>query len=105
MNICIVSGKLQNRPAIFGDGKALKFTVVTQHRYGSGEDSKEGFSTVPCAVFNPTESLKQFLTSDQVVHVKGVGRINRSRYEDKDGKTVYSTEVVLNPQSVMVRTG
>ncbi len=104
MNICIVSGKIQQRPVLIGDGKAMKFTISTRYLYGTTE-RKEGYASVPCTVFNPSDSLKQFLSSEEVKYCKGVGRVHRSSYEDKEGKKIYATEVVLNPESIMVRTG
>jgi single-stranded DNA-binding protein len=101
MNVCTVSGKIVRGPFVVGNGKVFKFTIATKYRF-SADSTKEGLSYVPCTIFEPSDELKQLLSSDEPLHCQGIGRVSRSSYENKEGEKVFSTEVILHPGSVKV---
>ena len=106
MNICLVSGR-PVRPAIaFGESKALKFVLATDHRRHD-DPSKKWTSYVPCVVFDPTKFHQTTLCNEEArkQFVQGQGRISRTSYETSKGDRRYSTEVVLDPDTLVIRGG
>src|SRR4029077_10584921 len=72
-----------------------KFSVATNRRWkdqASGEWKEETNWTN--VVQWRAENLAQYLTKGKQVHVEG--RIQTRSYDDKDGKKVYTTEVVAD---------
>lgn len=104
MNVCVLSGKLSHGPAFFGGGKVIKFSLATRYSKND-DDTEDGINTVPCVIFDPHSELKSFFEDKKVVYCRGVGRVSRSSYEDKNGNKVFSTEVIFDPKTVMVKTG
>ena len=102
MNTCAIAGKIVNGPIWVGDGKVAKFTIATTYRFGESE-GQEGVSYVPCTVFNPGIEFRKILEGKNKLFCLGVGRVSKSSYEDKDGKVVYTTDVILNPGTVVLR--
>jgi len=102
MNTCALAGKIVNGPYWVGDGKVVKFTISTKYRFGEGE-GQEGVSFAPCTIFNPGNEFRKMLESKKKLFCQGVGRISKTSYEDKDGIVVYSTDVILNSGTVVLR--
>jgi single-strand DNA-binding protein len=78
-----------------GGAAVTKFSVATSRRWKdpqSGEWKEETDWTN--VVLWRQENLGQYLTKGKQVFVEG--RIHTRSYEDKDGKKVYSTEVVAD---------
>lgn len=78
-----------------GGAAVTKFSVATNRRWKdqqSGEWKEETDWTN--VVLWRSENLSQYLTKGKQVYVEG--RIHTRSYEDKDGKKVYSTEVVAD---------
>lgn len=83
-----------------GDTKVLRFTLCTQLGFNN-KTKKERVAFVPCVVFKPTKVVVQMLTE----HFKGMvigleGRVNTSKFETKEGQTKYSTEVVVDQNTI-----
>ncbi len=78
-----------------GGSAVTKFSVATSRRWKdkqSGEWKEEtDWSNV---VLWQAENLANYLTKGKQVYVEG--RLHTRSYEDKDGKKVYSTEVVAD---------
>ena len=78
-----------------GGAAVTKFSVATNRRWkdqASGEFKEETDWTN--IVLWRSENLSPYLTKGKQVYVEG--RIHTRSYEDKDGKKVYSTEVVAD---------
>ena len=106
MNICVLSGTMQKDPVGFADGRVIKFLLKTTYRFPF-DSSREGTTTVPCTLFDPSSLLRsQFLDSK----IKGRrcqcrGRIQRSSFEGADGQRRFSTDVIVDPNSVIIKSG
>ncbi len=78
-----------------GGAAVTKFSVATSRRWKdkqSGEFKEETDWTN--IVLWQSENLSAYLTKGKQVYVEG--RIHTRSYEDKDGKKVYSTEVIAD---------
>lgn len=98
VNKCILIGHLgRDAETKFTPGGAAvtRFSVATNRRWKdqqSGEWKEETDWTN--IVLWRSENLSPYLTKGKQVYVEG--RIQTRSYEDKDGKKVYSTEVVAD---------
>jgi single-strand DNA-binding protein len=98
VNKCILIGHLgRDAETKFTPGGAAvtRFSVATNRRWKdqqSGEWKEETDWTN--IVLWRSENLANYLTKGKQVYVEG--RIQTRSYEDKDGKKVYSTEVVAD---------
>lgn len=102
MNTCAIAGKIVSGPIWVGEGKVAKFTIATKYRFGETE-GQEGVSYVPCTIFNSGLKFRKTLEEGKSLFCMGVGRVSKSSYEDKEGKVVYSTDVILNPGTVVIK--
>ena len=97
MNKVILMGRLTKDPDVRNtpDGKSVaRYTLAVDRKF-SKEDQKADF--IPCVCW---EKKAQF--ADQYLH-KGTkvvvsGRIQTGKYTNKDGQTVYTTDVVVEDQ-------
>ena len=76
MNLCVIAGRIINRPITKGtDRKILRFTVETRDGHDEG-DAKERINQVPCVLFSPSPELEQTLTErGEGLRVELQGRI------------------------------
>ena len=76
MNLCVLAGRISNRPSVKGtDRKILRFSVETRDGHDDG-DAKERVNQVPCVLFNPSPELEQTLTErGEGLRVELQGRI------------------------------
>ena len=100
MNTCVISGFLARAGVLNGDEhKALRFTVAAKHGYDAKEE-KDRVEFVPCVLFNPSDAMVSLTTLQwKGLYLEFKGRINTSRYE-KDGQKVYSTQIVVDKNSI-----
>jgi single-strand DNA-binding protein len=96
MNLVIVIGRLTKDPEVrySNTGIAIaSFTVAVDRPVRQGEEKKADFPRV--TVFGKqAENCEKYLTKGRKVAVEG--RIQTGSYQDKDGRTVYTTDVVAN---------
>lgn len=101
MNVCTLSGKI-TRSVNVGEGSTIKFLLRTHYpqRQESGAPSS---AIVPCVIFDATETQKAVLLGKDVesVKIELVGKIRQSSYENAQGKKVYSTEVIVEPNGIL----
>lgn len=95
MNKVIIAGRLGQDPEIKGygaDGKSLaKFTVATND--GWGENEKTNWHRV--TVFGKAaENCDRFLSKGAFVMIEG--RVEYGTYEDADGNTRYTTDIIAD---------
>ena len=100
MNTCVISGFLARAGVLNGDEhKALRFTVAAKHGYDAKEE-KDRVEFVPCVLFAPSEAMTTLAIKQwKGLYIEFKGRISTSRYE-KEGQMVYSTQVVVDKNSI-----
>jgi len=103
MNVVQLSGRLIKKGILTGEGKVLKFLLACSYRYQKQGVVKDALSTVPCVIFEAPEGLKEALDGKQTIYVEASGRVSRSSYEKPDGETLHSTEIILDPTTVVLR--
>ena len=93
MNNVSLVGRLTRDPDVryVGETAVAKFTVAVSR---PKQKDKEATSDFPsCVAFGKTaELIEKYMSKGRLVGV--MGRIQTGNYTDKDGKKVYTTEVV-----------
>src|SRR5436309_15834032 len=86
MNICVISGEIQNNAIVRGQKtKALVFTVATKQSVNGEAESDTLVSHVPCVIFNPPAEIEQLLTMEgKGLKVEFQGRVTASRYDPRE---------------------
>ena len=71
----------------------VKFTVAIDRRTKQGEDKKADF--ISCVAFGKTADFiaKYFSKGSKIIII---GRIQTGSYDDKDGKKVYTTDIMVD---------
>ena len=102
MNKAIISGRLTDNARVNGDDrKVMKFTVLSKFGWNSKEKC-DHTDYVPCVLFNPTQKLIERLTNQgRGLFLELEGRISRSKFKF-DGVDKFSTEVIVNPNTLMI---
>ena len=73
----------------------VSFTLAVENRYQKDEEGKNTVDFINCVAWNKTaEIMDQYVSKGQKIAVEG--RIQTRNYEDKDGKRVYVTEVLVS---------
>lgn len=95
MNSVTLVGRLTRDPDIryAGENPVAKFTVAVARPKVNGKEATSDFPNVVC--FGKTaELVEKYITKGRLVGISG--RIQTGNYTDKDGKKVYTTEVVAD---------
>ena len=103
MNHVCLNGRVIKNAIITGEGRVLKFLLSCKHRYKKKNVVTEIETIVPCIVFDPPAELKESLDGKSTIYISCTGRISRSSYEKPDGEKHYSTDIVLDPVSIIMR--
>jgi single-strand DNA-binding protein len=91
MNKAIITGFLVNE--VEENGKAYKFTISVSKDYKNNE-GKYDKDFIRCVAFGITgEYIKAYSHKGDLIQVEGSNQT--SKYE-KDGKTLYNTEIMAN---------
>lgn len=70
----------------------IRFTVAVDRRFK--KDGEQNADFISCVSFGKTaENIERFFNKGRRIAV--VGRIQTGSYSDKEGKTVYTTDVVV----------
>ena len=73
----------------------VSFTLAVENRYQKDEEGKNTVDFINCVAWNKTaEIMDRYVSKGQKIAVEG--RIQTRNYEDKDGKRVYVTEVLVS---------
>ena len=95
MNKVILMGRLTKDPAISNmqDGKTVaRYTLAVDRR---SKDNTADF--ISCVAFdNNGEFAEKYLKKGTKIAV--IGRIQTGKYTNREGQTVYTTDVVVNEQ-------
>lgn len=104
MNKVILCGRLTTNPAISetkNEVKMAKFTLaVDRRRRGAEGQSTADFLRILC--FNSqAEFVEKYIAQGDKVAI--VGRIETGSYNDKDGKKVYTTDIMADSVELMAK--
>jgi len=104
MNICMLSGRILRDALVTGEGRVIKFLLVTKYRYKT-DRVNEGTTTVPCVLFDPSKEAEEALLEKgkSSIYCECQGRVSRSSYEGHDGQRKYATEVIIDPDTLVIR--
>lgn len=96
MNKVILMGRLTRDPEIrYTQGENLaiaRYTLAVNRRFKKQGEAEADF--INCVAFGKSgEFVEKFLKKGQMISV--VGRIQTGSYTDKEGKKVYTTDVVV----------
>ena len=95
MNSVVLIGRLTRDPEMrdAGEMRVATFTLAIDRPTKAGAEKKTDFPRI--TVFGrQAENCERFLAKGRLVGIQG--RIQTGSYTDKDGKTVYTTDVVAN---------
>ena len=97
MNKVILMGRLTKNPELKYAGKAndmavARYTLAVNRRYKKDGDQEADF--VSCVTFGKNaEFAQKYLYKGMRIVI--AGRISTGNYKDKDGKTIYTTEIIV----------
>jgi single-strand DNA-binding protein len=97
MNKVILMGRLTKNPEIKYAGKdnnmaVARYTLAVNRRFKKDGEQEADF--ISCVAFGKSaEFVQKYLHKGTKILING--RINTGRYEDKDGKTIYTTDVIV----------
>ena len=97
MNKVILMGRLTKAPEIKylqEDNKTAmaRYTLAVDRRYGKDREREADF--ISCVTFGKSAEFAQKYLHKGMRIVIG-GRISTGSYKDKDGKTIYTTDVIV----------
>ena len=97
MNKVILMGRLTKAPEIKylqDDNKTAmaRYTLAVDRRYGKDREREADF--ISCVTFGKSAEFAQKYLYKGMRIVIG-GRISTGSYKDKDGKTIYTTDVIV----------
>ena len=95
MNVCALIGRTTRNPEVrytAGTQMAVaKFTLAIDDGYGE----KKRTNFIPVTVFGKAaEACEKYLTKGRLVGVEG--KIQTGSYQNKEGQTVYTTDVIAS---------
>ena len=97
MNRVILMGRLTKNPEIKYAGKdndmaVARYTLAVNRRYKRDGEQEADF--ISCITFGKSAEFAQKYLRKGIRIVIG-GRISTGSYKDKDGKTIYTTDVIV----------
>ena len=99
MNVAILMGRLTRDASVrsYGennDKKMARFTIACDRR-GKKEEGQQTADFIGCICYGKlADFADNYLRQGTKVAVQG--SVSTGKYEDKDGKTVYTTDILLN---------
>ena len=97
MNKVILIGRMTSDPQITYNGELCiaRYTLAVDRQFK--KDTEQGADFIRCVAFGKTAEWCEKYT-EKGLKLAVEGRIQTGSYEDKDGKTVYTTDVIINSQ-------
>lgn len=100
MNTAIIMGRLTKEPAITTTQTGMKiarYTLAVDRRVKQEKENQQTADFIPCVAF---DRAAQFAESyfHQGMRVLVEGRIQTGSYRDREGRTVYTTDVIVSSQ-------
>ncbi|MCL2492720.1 MAG: single-stranded DNA-binding protein [Clostridiales bacterium] len=96
MNVVVLTGNLARDPekSVTGTGMTVVRFTIAVNRFGK-KDGGDSADFIRCTAFDKqAELVLQYLAKGRKAGVEG--RIQTGSYTDKDGKKVYTTDVIAN---------
>lgn len=98
-NLWMGLGRLTKDPQtrVYGENNEKKMArfVIACDRRGKREEGQQTADFIPCVCYGKTADFAdQYLRQGTKVLV--TGSITTGKYEDKDGRTVYTTDILVN---------
>jgi single-strand DNA-binding protein len=91
--VCLI-GRLTKDPKVDGYGKGKNAGTVAKYTLAVDRD-KDNTDFIRCVAFGKgAEFAEEYLSKGMKIGI--TGEIRTGSYEDKDGNTVYTTEVLVN---------
>lgn len=97
MNKAFLIGRLTRDPELrysSSNTAIVNFTIAVDRQYTNKEGQRETDFIRIVAYNKQAENIKKFVTKGSLVAVDG--RIQTGSYDDKDGKKVYTTDIVAD---------
>lgn len=97
MNKAFLIGRLTRDPELrysSSNTAVVNFTIAVDRQYTNKEGQRETDFIRIVAYNKQAENIKKFVTKGSLVAVDG--RIQTGSYDDKDGKRVYTTDIVAD---------
>ena len=97
MNKVVLMGRLTKNPEIKYAGKdndmaVARYTLAVNRRYKHDGEQEADF--ISCVTFGKrAEFVQKYLHKGMSIAI--CGRISSGSYKDKDGKTIYTTDVIV----------
>ena len=103
MNKVILMGRLTKNPEIKYAGKdndmaVARYTLAVNRRYKRDGEQEADF--ISCVTFGKSAEFAQKYLHKGMRIVIG-GRISTGNYKDKDGKTIYTTDVIVKNMNLL----
>jgi len=100
MNTAIIMGRLTKEPAITTTQSGLhiaRYTLAVDRKVKQEKENQQTADFIPCVAFDKAAEFagKYF---HQGMRVLVEGRIQTGSYKDREGRTVYTTDVIVNSQ-------
>ena len=96
MNKVLIHGRVSRDPEVRttqGGMTVARLSIAVDRYTKAGEDRKADF--IPCTAWgNTAQFLAKYFTKGKEILAEG--RIQTGSYTDKDGKKIYTTDVVLD---------
>lgn len=96
MNIVVLCGQLTKDPEIKdlgGESRLAKYTIAVNRKYKFSDGQKADF--IPCVAFGPSAIFaEKYFKKGMRINVQG--RIRTNKYKNRDGLTVYTTDVLVD---------
>ncbi|MBP2058906.1 single-strand DNA-binding protein [Lactobacillus colini] len=102
INNVVLVGRLTRDPDLRSTGSGISvasFTLAVDRNYSNKQGQREA-DFINCVIWRKgAEVFSNYTSKGSLVGIQG--RLQTRTYEDKDGKTVYVTEVVVNDFSFL----
>lgn len=95
MNVVILSGTMVRDPSVSSNGsvKVARFNIATRRSF-KDKDGNYGADFPNCTAFGKTaDFVESYFHKGSQIAV--TGRINTGNYTNKDGQTIYTTDVAV----------
>jgi len=100
MNTAIIMGRLTKEPAITTTQSGMKiarYTLAVDRRVKQDQQNQQTADFIPCVAFDRAATFAESYFH-QGMRVLVEGRIQTGSYKNRDGQTVYTTDVIVNSQ-------
>lgn len=104
MNKVFLIGRLTDEPTVKYNGELAiaKYTLAVDRKFK--KDAEHGADFIRCVAFGKSgQWVEKYLAKGKKIAIEG--RIQTGSYEDKDGKTVYTTDIIVENQEFVESKG